>query len=71
MAKKREDIDIVKPSPAEVFARQRRLRLMDREEGEALIEALVKAGFKVKTRGDASLTMATVDFNRFVIDLTK
>ena len=71
MARKREEELVEKPSSAEVFARQRRLRLMDREEGKALLEALVKAGFQVKTRGDASLTMATVDFNRFVIDLTK
>ena len=67
MAKKQ----VAEKTSAEIFALQRRLRVVPREQGERLMQELIDLGFKVKTRGDDSLTQVSVEMSRFVIDLTK
>lgn len=72
MAKKKEAKEVVEgPSPAEVFANQRRIGVMSREDGMLVVSLLRGAGIRFGQRGNDHLTMITLAGGSFVIDLQK
>ena len=81
MAKKQKSVvpeekveEKVKPSVAENFAYQRRLKVLTKQEGETFKALCVKIGHKFhpgNTRGNDEMEQVEVSNVRFVIDKTK
>lgn len=57
---------------AEVFARQRHLKVLSSERGHEFIRLLNESGIKIKQRTDGiNLIQVSINVGRVVIDLTK
>ena len=66
--KKVEEEEAPKESPAETYARQRRLACFKQEEGEQFIALLNRAGFRLTKVGSTELAMYRASEGRFVVD---
>ena len=68
MAKRKEE----QPNKAEVTAKQRRLKVLSKADGEQLVALLEKAGIKTRKRSDGlSYEHITFEFGSFVTDYLK
>ena len=67
--RKKEDV-VEGPSPAEMFAKQRKLVCLSKEEGEVLMGLLKKAGVRLRVTGSADLRLVRIpDDRQFVVDV--
>lgn len=55
-------------SPAQVFAGQRRHKVISSEDGEQLKTLLAKSGLKVQVRAGAGYEMITIEWGRVVVE---
>ena len=72
MAKRKkveEEVVEVGPSPAQVYAKQRRLVCFSKAEGEQFVSLLEKAGFRLTKVGSSELAMYRASEGRFVVEV--